>query len=526
MTTALESYVAGRWVAGDDGVPVADAVTGEHVVTVSSSGLDLVAGLGHAWRAGGPALRGLTFRERAGMLTALATQLREHRPHYYALSHRTGATTADAKVDVDGGIAVLSAYAALGADLPDDTVLTVDAPQRLSRGTGFAGQHLATPRLGVAVQINAYNFPVWGMLEKLAPALLAGVASIVKPATPTAYVTERVVRDIVASGLLPDGALQLVCGSITNLLDHLGPQDSIAFTGSATTAARLRAAPVVVREAVRFTAEADSLNCSILGPDAAPGTAEFDLYVEQLVVEMTVKAGQKCTAIRRAIVPQKHLDAVLDAVSGRLAQVVVGHPASAQVQMGALAGLEQRDDVRSAITALTRGARIVSGDPDKVDPVDADAERGAFLGPVLLHASDPDAAEPHDVEAFGPVSTVMGYRSVAHAGELAARGRGSLAASVVTADDNTARDLVRTLAPWHGRVLVLDTRCAAESTGHGAPLPGLLHGGPGRAGGGAELGGLHAVDHHLQRTAVQGSPAMLAAIQSSPAMLAAIRGTS
>jgi oxepin-CoA hydrolase/3-oxo-5,6-dehydrosuberyl-CoA semialdehyde dehydrogenase len=518
MSVPLQSYVGGSWHtapdAETDGRPVADAVTGEEIARVSSAGIDMVKVLDHARTVGGPALRELTFRQRAAILQALAAHLREHRPAYYALSHRTGATLPDSKFDVDGGIGVLAAYAAIGSrDLPDDTVLVVDEQQRLGRSGAFVGQHLASPRLGAAVQVNAYNFPVWGMLEKLAPALLAGVPSIVKPATPTAYLTGLVVREIVASGLLPDGALQLICGSTGDLFDHLDPQDSVAFTGSAATACRLRAHPAVLGEAVRFTAEADSLNCSILGPDARPGTAEFDLYVDQLVTEMTVKAGQKCTAIRRALVPAVVVGAVIEAVAAKLASVVVGNPTSDGVTMGALAGLDQRRDVRAAVAVLTRGARIVAGDPGTVDPVDADAERGAFIAPVLLHAPDPGRPEAHDVEPFGPVSTVLAYDSVDDAIGLAARGRGSLAASVVTGDATVARQVVRGLAPWHGRVLVLDTDSAAESTGHGSPLPGLLHGGPGRAGGGAELGGLESVHHHLQRTAVQASPAALAAIR-------------
>ncbi|MFR9807234.1 phenylacetic acid degradation bifunctional protein PaaZ [Pseudonocardia sp. RS010] len=518
MSEPLASYATGRWHTAPDvrtaGVPVADAVTGEEVTRVSSAGLDMGAVLDHAHSVGGPALRALTFHQRAALLKALAGHLREHRREFYALSYRTGATLSDSKFDVDGGIGVLSAYAAIGArELPDDTVLALDEPQPLGRGSTFAGQHLAVSRLGAAVQINAYNFPVWGMLEKLAPALLAGAPSIVKPATVTSYLTALVVREIVGSGILPEGALQLVCGSTGDLLDRLGPQDSVAFTGSAETGRRLRSHPSVVAEAIRFTAEADSLNCSILGPDAIPGTPEFDLYVDQLVTEMTVKAGQKCTAIRRALVPADRVDAVLDAVRGRLEEVVVGNPSSEGVTMGALAGLDQRDDVRAAVDALARAGRIVSADPDKVDPVDADPERGAFMTPVLLHG-DPDRAEPHDVEAFGPVSTVLAYDTVADALALAARGRGSLAASVVTADGTVARQVVHGLAPWHGRVLVLDRDCAAESTGHGSPLPGLLHGGPGRAGGGAELGGLDSMHHHLQRSAVQGGPAVLAATRT------------
>ena len=367
----------------------------------------------------------------------------------------------------------------------------------------------------MAVQINAFNFPVWGPLEKFAPAFIAGVPSLVKPATQTAYLTARLVELIVASGLLPDGSLQLVCGSVGDLFDHLGEQDLVSFTGSATTARQLRAHPAIVGRSIRFNAEADSLNCSILGPEAGPGTPEFDLYVRQLVTEMTVKAGQKCTAIRRALVPAALADQVAEAARDRLAKVVVGNPAEESVRMGALAGLEQREEVRRSVKALLPAGRIVSGDPDHVDVVGASAERGAFMAPLLLRADDAERPEPHQVEAFGPVSTIIGYRDtdpVTGVIELAARGRGSLVGSIVTADPAFARDVVLGLAPWHGRLLVLDREDGAESTGHGSPLPTLVHGGPGRAGGGEEMGGIRGVLHHMQRTAVQASPRVLSAV--------------
>ena len=380
----------------------------------------------------------------------------------------------------------MQAYASKGRrELPDDTVYVEGDVEPLSKGGTFLGQHIATPLHGVAVQINAFNFPVWGPLEKLAPAFLAGVPSLIKPASPTAYLTAELVRLIVESELLPPGAVQFVAGSLGDTLDHLTGQDLVAFTGSAATAATLRAHPGVVRHSVRFSAEADSLNLSALGPDAAPGTPEFDLYVGQLVTEMTVKAGQKCTAIRRAFVPAEHVDAVVEAVSAKLAGITVGDPATAR--MGALAGLEQREEVRRGIKALADAGRIVYGDPEKVDLVDADAERGAFLSPILL-VGDPERAEPHEVEAFGPVSTVLPYTSTEQLVEYAARGQGSLAGSVVTADPAFARDVVLGVAPWHGRLLVLNSKDAKESTGHGSPMPQLVHGGPGRAGGGEELG--------------------------------------
>ncbi|HKC27433.1 MAG TPA: phenylacetic acid degradation bifunctional protein PaaZ, partial [Jatrophihabitans sp.] len=364
----------------------------------------------------------------------------------------------------------------------------------------------------VAVQINAFNFPVWGPLEKFAPAFLAGVPSVIKPATTTAFLTHKLIELIVASQLLPDGALQFVCGSVGDMFDHLIDQDLVSFTGSASTAHRLRTHPTVVSRAVRFNAEADSLNCSILGPDATPGTPEFDLYVKQLVTEMTVKAGQKCTAIRRALVPVSLVDAVAEAAATRLAKVTVGNPADESVRMGALASLDQREEVRRSLKSLLSVGTAVFGDPDHVDVVGADAQRGAFISPVLIKADDAERAEPHEVEAFGPVSTIIGYRDPAHAIALAARGQGSLAGSVVTNDSAFARDVVLGVAPWHGRLLVLDRNDAAESTGHGSPLPMLVHGGPGRAGGGEEMGGIRGVAHHMQRTAVQASPAVLGAI--------------
>jgi oxepin-CoA hydrolase / 3-oxo-5,6-dehydrosuberyl-CoA semialdehyde dehydrogenase len=512
--TVLRSYVSGAWTEpSDGGRPVLDAVTGDEVARVSSAGIDLGAALAYGRGTGGPALRELTFHQRAGLLKSLGQLLREHRPELYALSARTGATLADAKFDVDGGIGVLLSYASRARrELPNDTILPEGAAEPLGRGGTFTGQHVLTSRHGVAVQVNAFNFPVWGPLEKLAPAFIAGVPSLVKPATPTAYLTARLVELIVASGLLPEGSIQLVCGSIGGLFEHLGEQDTVSFTGSAATARQLRAHPAIVGPSVRFNAEADSLNCSVLGPDAGPGTPEFDLYVGQVVTEMTVKAGQKCTAIRRALVPAALADQVAEAVRERLAQVVVGDPAAEGVQMGALAGLEQREEVRRSVKALLAAARIVYGDPGHVDVTGASAERGAFMAPLLLRADDAGRPEPHQVEAFGPVATIIGYQGTAEAIELAARGRGSLAGSVVTADVCFARDMVLGLAPWHGRILVLDREDAAESTGHGSPLPTLVHGGPGRAGGGEELGGMHSVRHHLQRTAVQASPRVLAAV--------------
>jgi oxepin-CoA hydrolase/3-oxo-5,6-dehydrosuberyl-CoA semialdehyde dehydrogenase len=511
--TVLRSYVDGRWYAPDSGTPVYDAVTGETVAEVSSAGVDFGAALDYGRATGGPALRELTFHERAALAKAAGGLLREHRDELYELSYRTGATLGDSKFDIDGGIGVLLSYASKARrELPNERVFVEGGPEQLGKGGQFLGQHLLTPRRGVAVQINAFNFPVWGPLEKLAPALIAGVPTLIKPASATGYLTARVVELIIEAGLLPAGALQLVSGSAGDLLDHLGEQDLLSFTGSASTAHRLRSHPTVVARSVRFNAEADSLNMSILGPDATPGTAGFDRYVQQLVTEMTVKAGQKCTAIRRALVPAGQLDAVAEAVRERLATVVVGNPREASVQMGALASLEQREEVRRSLKALEAAGSIVFGDPEHVEVTGADATRGAFLSPVLIRAGDPRRAEVHEVEAFGPVSTLIGYRDTADVIELAALGKGSLAGSVVTDDPDFAREVVLGTAPWHGRLLVLDEDAAPESTGHGSPLPMLVHGGPGRAGGGEELGGLRGIFHHLDRTAIQASPAMLGAI--------------
>ncbi|MCW0213233.1 MAG: phenylacetic acid degradation bifunctional protein PaaZ [Pseudonocardia sp.] len=513
MTTALRSHVLGGWLAPtDEGRPLFDAVTGEEIARVSSAGVDFGATLDFGRTTGGPALRELTFHQRAALLKALAGHLREHREELYAVSARTGATLGDSKFDVDGGIGVLLAYASKAKrELPNDTVYVEGDVEPLGRGGTFLGQHVCTPLHGVAVQVNAFNFPVWGPLEKFAPAFLGGVPSIVKPASPTAFLTAKLIELIVGSGILPPGTLQLVAGGLGDTFDHLTGQDLVSFTGSASTAQTLRTHPGIVRNSVRFSAEADSLNLSALGPDAAPGTEEFDLFVQGLVAEMTVKAGQKCTAIRRAFVPAQHVDAVVEAVSATLATVTVGNPASEGVRMGALASLDQPEEVRRSVKALADAGRIVFGDPDEVDVVDADADRGAFVSPLLL-VGDPERAEPHEVEAFGPVSTILPYSSTAQLIDYAARGQGSLAGSVVTADTAFAREVVLGVAPWHGRLLVLNARDAKESTGHGSPMPQLVHGGPGRAGGGEEIGGVRGVLHHMQRTAVQADPDTLAAI--------------
>jgi oxepin-CoA hydrolase / 3-oxo-5,6-dehydrosuberyl-CoA semialdehyde dehydrogenase len=508
----VRSYIAGRWFAPDGGTPVYDAVTGAPVAEVSSAGIDFAAALAYGRQAGGPALRELTFHERAELTKAVGQSLRGHRDELYELSYRTGATLFDSKFDIDGGIGVLLGYASKAKrELPNERVLVEGPPEQLGKQGQFLGQHLLTPRLGVAVQVNAFNFPVWGPLEKLAPALIAGVPSLIKPASQTGYLTARVVELIIDAQILPEGALQLVSGSAGDLLDHLDEQDLLSFTGSASTANRLRSHPNVVARSVRFNAEADSLNMSILGPDATPGTPAFDRYVRQLVTEMTVKAGQKCTAIRRALIPAALTEAVAAAAGAELAKVVVGNPADKATTMGALASLDQREEVRRSLKALEDAATIVFGDPEHVEVLGADPVRGAFLSPILLQATDARRPELHEVEAFGPVAALIGYRDTQDVIELAALGKGSLVGSVVTEDPDFAREVILGTAPWHGRLLVLDADAAPESTGHGSPLPMLVHGGPGRAGGGEEMGGLRGVYHHLQRTAIQASPRMLQA---------------
>jgi oxepin-CoA hydrolase/3-oxo-5,6-dehydrosuberyl-CoA semialdehyde dehydrogenase len=510
----ISSYVRDDWyTAGDEGATVVDASTGEPVARVSSAGVDLAGMVEHARTVGGPGLRELTFHQRAAALKRLAAFLRERRDGLYELSARSGATVGDAGVDVDGGIGALFVYASKGRrELPNDVLHVDGPPEPLGRGGTFVGQHVYTSRPGVAVLVNAFNFPVWGMLEKLAPAVLAGMPVIVKPATQTAYVAELAFRHMVESQALPPGSIQLLCGAVGDLFDHLTGQDTIAFTGSAATAHRLRCHPAVVRESVRFNAEADSLNCSILGPDAAPGTEEFQLFVTEVVRELTQKTGQKCTAIRRSLVPADHVGAVVDALGDRLAEVRVGDPRDQATTMGPLVSRDQLAEVGRAVAELGRGAEVALGGPARPELASGDPERGAFCAPTVLAATSPRAPELHTVEAFGPVTSVIGYRGAADAVELAALGRGSLVGSVVTADPGFARQVVLGVAPWHGRLLVLDRHDAAESTGHGAPLPHLVHGGPGRAGGGEELGGIRAVLHHMQVTSISASPATVTAV--------------
>jgi len=511
----LESYVQGAWRAGGgDGVALRDASTGELISYATADGLSAAAILDHARSVGGPALRALTFHERASMLRALGKRLLELKDEFYGLSYRTGATKSDSWVDIDGGIGTLLAIAGKGARELSNTQLLLDGDvEGLSKQGTFVGQHICVPLEGAAIHINAFNFPVWGMLEKLAPAVLAGMPVIVKPATTTAYLAALVVRRISEARLLPDGVLQMIAGGVGDLFDHLTCQDVVSFTGSAETAAKLRVHPVVIRQSVRLIAETDSLNSSVLGLDAGPGSPEFDQYIREVVREMTAKAGQKCTAIRKAIVPESCIEPVAAALRSALSEVSVGDPRAEGVRMGPLASREQRREVLSRIDELRREADVVFGDVDGLRPVGADRERGAFVPPVLLRCRDPIRARAiHSVEAFGPVATLVSYRSAEEAIALARRGEGSLAASVFTGDDDFASQLVRGLAPFHGRVLVVNRDCAMESTGHGSPLAPLVHGGPGRAGGGEELGGMRGLMHYMQRSAIQGSPETLTAI--------------
>lgn len=511
----LQSYVQGQWQAGRGaGTALRDATTGEVIAEASAAGLDFRGVLEHARAVGGPALRRLTFHERAELLKRLAKHLTAHKEEFYALSYATGATRSDSWIDIDGGLGTLFVYASKGTrELPNAHVYLDGAPEVLGKAGTFVGQHICLPLHGAAVHINAFNFPVWGMLEKLAPTLLAGVPAIVKPATATSYLTQLVFRRMVESAILPEGAIQLVCGSLGDLFDHLGCQDAVAFTGSASTSQQLRRHPAVTAHSVRFTAETDSLNSSILGPDARPGTPEFDLFVREVLREMTVKAGQKCTAIRKALVPADFAGEVLAALQAALAKVVVGDPRLEGVKMGPVASLGQRREVLQQIEKLEREAEVIVGGSARLELTGADPDRGAFIAPTLLMCRDPrGAAAIHSVEAFGPVCTVVPYSSPAEAVELARRGAGSLVGSLFTADAQVATEIVLGLAPYHGRLLVVDRHCAKESTGHGSPLPHLVHGGPGRAGGGEELGGIRGVLHYMQRTAVQGSPATIAAV--------------
>jgi len=512
----LGNYITGKWIEGDgSGQLLYNAVTGEAISSATTQGLDFESILNYAREKGNPALRKMNFQERGRMLRALAIHLLDKKEQFYTISYQTGATRIDSWIDIEGGIGNLFSNASLRRKLPDDTFCLDGDPINLSKQNTFMGHHILVPKEGVAVHINAYNFPVWGMLEKIAVNLLAGMPAVVKPATVTSYLTEAVVREIIASGILPEGALQLVCGSAGNMLDFVSSQDVVTFTGSASTGVKLRSHPVILNESVPFNMEADSLNCIVLGEDVAPGKPEWDIFIKEVKKEMTVKAGQKCTAIRRIFVPENKMEDVWKAIATELDKTTIGNPLNEKVRMGSMAGLTQREEVKSQVQKLLASSKIIYGSLDSVSVLDADAEAGAFLSPLLLINEQPFASEAsHSIEAFGPVSTIMPYKNIDEAIALSKKGKGSLCSSVVTADPSFAKQYVIGAASHHGRILVLNNECAKESTGHGSPLPLLVHGGPGRAGGGEEMGGLRGVKHYLQRTAIQGSPTMITAISN------------
>lgn len=514
MTKVLENYALGKWIAGDgEGQALHNAVNGEEIARASSSGLDFGAMLDYGRKVGSSVLAKMTFHERGRMLKALALHLLEKKEIFYKLSWATGATRMDSWIDIEGGIGNLFAYSSLRRQFPNLPYYVDGDYAPLSKKGSFIGHHIMVPKEGVAVHINAYNFPIWGMLEKIAVNLLAGMPAIVKPATVTSYLTQAMVKEIHASGILPDGALQLVVGSARGILDNIDSQDVVTFTGSASTGLLLRSHPRILEKAVPFNMEADSLNAAVLGQDAEPGSPEFDLFIKEVRKEMTVKCGQKCTAIRRILVPEDRIEAVQTALASQLAKTTIGDPQVEGVRMGALAGMEQVEDVRSKVRELLEESQLVYGDLEQVELSGAEAGKGAFLSPMLLLNDKPfDRLRSHEVEAFGPVSTLMPYKTIDEAVQLSKMGKGSLVCSMVTYDDDLARDFVIAAASHHGRIHVLNRDCAPESTGHGSPMPMLVHGGPGRAGGGEEMGGKRGVFHYMQRTAIQGSPTTLSHI--------------
>jgi len=510
----LGNYIQDQWITGDgEGQILYNAVNGNQIASASTKGLDFQSILEYGRSVGGSALRKMSFQERGRMLRALALHLLSKKEMFYEVSYQSGATRIDSWIDIEGGIGNLFSNASLRRRLPD-TPFTLDGEGiALGKMNTFMGHHLLVPKEGVAIHINAYNFPVWGMLEKVAVNWMAGMPAVVKPATVTSYLTEAVVREIIASNILPKGALQLICGSAGNMLDYVESQDVVTFTGSAYTGVKLRGHQRILSESVPFNMEADSLNCMVLGTDVEPGQAEWDLFIKEVKKEMTVKAGQKCTAVRRIFVPENKMEDVWKALSTELSKTMIGNPLNEKVRMGSLAGQEQRAEVREQTRKLMACSEVLFGDPDSVQVIDADATQGAFISPILLLNKEPFKHQAsHEIEAFGPVSTLMPYRDAGESIELSKKGKGSLCTSIVTNDPNIARDYVLGAASHHGRILVLNGECAKESTGHGSPLPMLVHGGPGRAGGGEEMGGLRGIRHYLQRTAIQGSPSMISAI--------------
>lgn len=507
----LQNYILGQWVEGSgDGEALHHAVTGEVIAHATTKGIDFKEVLEYGRNVGNPILRKMTFHERGLMLKRLALHLYKIKEQFYPISYQTGATRADSWVDIEGGIGNLFANASLRKKFGSESYYVDGEAVSLSKKGGFIGHHIMVPKEGVAIHINAFNFPIWGMLEKVAVNLLAGVPAIVKPATITSFLTEAMVKEIIASNILPEGALQLICGSARGILDHTMSQDVVTFTGSATTGRMLKSTPRILEEAVPFNMEADSLNCAVLGEDATPDTEEFQLFVKEVAKEMTTKCGQKCTAIRRVIVPENLVEDVQIALGKRLATTIIGNPEMKEVRMGALAGKVQVEEVQERIAELSKNSEIIYGNPDYVDVVGADSQKGSFISPIVMLQNDPFThREAHNIEAFGPVSTVMPYKNMDEAIELAKMGKGSLCCSITTNDNQTARKFVVGAASHHGRILILNRACAKESTGHGSPLPMLVHGGPGRAGGGEEMGGERGVKHYLQRCAIQGSPTTL-----------------
>jgi len=510
----VENYILGKWVKGDgEGQLLYNAFTGDPIANATTKGIDFSQVVHYARNQGNPALRKMSFHERGLMIKALALHLREHLEKFYTVSYQTGATKADSWVDIEGGIGNLFAYASLRRKFPDTSYCLDGETHPLGKSNIFIGHHLLIPKEGVAIHINAFNFPVWGMLEKIAVNLLAGMPAIVKPATVTSFLTEAIVKEIIASEILPAGALQLICGSAGDLLNHVGSQDVVTFTGSATTGMMLKSGKKILEENVPFNMEADSLNCIVLGEDITPSMPEWDIFIKEVRKEMTTKSGQRCTAIRRIFVPTNKIEDVQIALQKALAQTVIGSPLNASVRMGSLAGETQRIEVKEQVNKLLANSQIIYGSIDSVTTIDADSEKGAFMSPILLLNENPFGSTlVHETEPFGPVATLMPYQHTEEAIVLAKMGKGSLVSSIVTADTKIAKDYVIGAGTYHGRILVLNNECAKESTGHGAPLPLLVHGGPGRAGGGEEMGGLRGVKHYMQRVAIQGSPNMITAI--------------
>ncbi|MDG1934123.1 MAG: phenylacetic acid degradation bifunctional protein PaaZ [Flavobacteriales bacterium] len=509
-----KNYALGSWVKGEgEGTALFNSISGNQIGTASSKGLDFAEMMNYARKTGGPALRKMTFQERGLMLKALALHLHSVKNKFYALSAETGATKIDSWIDIEGGIGNVFANASLRKNFPDLPYHIDGDMAPLSKNGSFIGHHIMTPKEGVAIHINAFNFPIWGMLEKIAVNLMAGVPAIVKPATLTSFLTEYMVREIVDSGILPEGSLQLICGSARGIIDSIETGDIVTFTGSADTGKMLKSHPRLIDKAVPFNMEADSLNCSVLGLDAVPGTVEFDLFIKEVQKEMTVKAGQKCTAVRRIIVPEILVEDVQIALGKRLSKTTIGNPSVDGVRMGSLAGNEQKMEVREKVKKLSKSQEIVFGSLDNFDVVGADKDKGAFISPILFLNDDPfNKIDCHNIEAFGPVSTIIPYKNIEEAIELAKMGKGSLVCSIITNDMKIAEQFVLGAASMHGRILVLNEACSKESTGHGSPMPLLTHGGPGRAGGGEEMGGIRGIKHYLQRTAIQGHPTTITAI--------------